>query len=257
MNWRGKNALITGASYGIGAAYCEILSSQGCNLVMVARDIEKLKQLSSDLSAKHGIKTYILKQDLKSTSAAKNIFAFTTKENINIDLLINNAGFSNVEGFVETDMQKHNGMIHAMLNVVVELCHGYLPSMLQREGCGIINVASVVAFINIKHKNRGVRSLYSPIKSFVALFSEQLHANYCSQGVAIQCLCPGLTVTEFHKRIGEQDLYKNTPKFLWQTAAEVAAQSLTALEKSKKAILVTGFINKVAIFCYRLIHLWP
>ncbi|MEE3003272.1 MAG: SDR family oxidoreductase [Pseudomonadota bacterium] len=249
-------ALITGASSGIGEAFAEMLAKEGYNLVLVARNIDKLNSLSSSLSEKYGIKAYVYGQDLSESNAVSNIHKFTQEKEITIDLLINNAGHGDVGGFIDHSMAEHNAMISSMLTALVELTHVYLPDMVARKDGAIINVASVVGLMGTSLNMMVKRSLYRPIKSFVIAFTEQLDVAYRSTGVRFQCLCPGLTISDFHKRVGQEDLYDKLPSFMWLTSEEVARRSLIGLRKKKKLVFVTGFINKLGIFFHRLCSLF-
>lgn len=246
-------ALITGASTGIGAAYSKLLAAQGYNLVLIARDKGKLDVLAQQLQQQYEIKTYVLPQDLSLANAALNIYNFTCKNNLHIDMLINNAGFGDSGKFLQHDIAEHNAMIQAMLSVIVQLCHYYLPAMLAENRGTIINVASVVGLLGQAMKNKVTRALYRPIKVFVIAFTQQLQLAYKDNGVNFQCLCPGLTISDFHKRTGQQQLYKTIPKFLWQDSMIVAKTSLMKLSRQKNnTVVVTGWINKFAIFIYKI-----
>lgn len=247
-----KFALITGASTGIGCEYAKQLAAEGYGLVLVARSKDKLSSLSDDLTNKFGIESHVFVQDLAAKDAAQNIFAYTTKHNIGIDLLINNAGFGDVGKFLEHDIKEHLDMLNAMLMVIVELCHMYMPRMLELNSGGIINVSSVVGLMGTSLKMKVTRALYRPIKCFVIAFTEQLKVAYSDTNIKLQCLCPGLTISDFHKRVGQEDLYDKIPSFLWLSSAKVASISLKELAKGKKLVLVTGFVNKVGILLHRI-----
>ena len=251
-----KFALITGASTGIGYEYAQQLAAEGYGLVLVARSKDKLNSLSDDLIRKFGIESHIVVQDLVEQDAAANIFAYTTKHNINIDLLINNAGFGDVGKFLEHDIKEHIDMLNAMLMVIVELCHIYMPRMLENNKGGIINVSSVVGLMGTSLKMKVTRALYRPIKCFVIAFTEQLKVAYSDTNIKFQCLCPGLTVSDFHKRVGQEDLYDKIPSFFWLTSDKVVSISLRELARDKKLVLVTGFINKVGILFHRIVSIF-
>ena len=251
-----KIALVTGASAGIGEAYCQLLAKDGCSLVVVARSADKLASLAKTLEHQYKIKVFVCVQDLAEPNAAANIYNFTQQNNLAVDLLINNAGFGDVGHFLDHSMEEHSAMLRAMLGAIVELTHFYLPSMLGKKHGGIINVSSVVGLLGLSLRSQVTRALYRPIKCFVIAFTEQLALAYKDTGVHFQCLCPGLTISEFHKRSGQAGLRDKTPKFLWLSSEEVATRSYFALRKNRKVIVVTGFINKIGIFIHRLVNLF-
>ena len=146
-------------------------------------------------------------------------------------------------------------MINCMLLSIVDLCHLYMPQMIEQKFGYIINLGSVAGLVGYSKSEKAMRTLYRPIKSFVILFTEQLAKSYAQHGLVLQCLSPGLTVSDFHNRSGEGYLYDRLPKFFWLPGCVVVAKSLRALSKPKKVILVTGWVNKLIVFVWRLTHL--
>lgn len=246
-----KTALVTGASQGIGKAYCHALAERGVDLVLVARDSEQLDALAKKLMEHYSITTWVFSQDLADLSAAERIFEFTQVKSIQVDLLINNAGFSDQAAFLDGEWAVHAQMLQVMLTAVVQLCHMYLPAMLARKQGGIINVGSIASLINFKLKGRLQRTLYRPIKAFVIEFTEKLASSYKNSGVHFQCVCPGLTYSEFHKRSGDSTLYTSLPKWMWMLAAEVVKKSLSQLT-GKKTVVITGWRNCFFVYLSRL-----
>ena len=248
-------ALITGASTGIGSAYCKDLAQKKCDLVMVARNKEALDILAAQLEKEYGIKAYVYVQDLAKEDATKNIFNFCNKHQLSIDLLINNAGYGDANYFIDASIEQHNAMLDVMLRSTVELCHAFLPTMLKNNNGYIINVSSVAGLIGFAVKGKFARSLYRPIKSFIVAFTQQMGATYGNQGIHFQCLCPGLTITEFHRRINEEKLYTSIPKLFWMSASQVTKYSLIKLKKNSNKPIIPGIINKFFVFLYKLYNL--
>lgn len=256
MDKQGKTALVTGASTGIGEAYSHALAKAGYDVVLIARNEARLQAVAEAIETTHGVKTYVFPQDLSQADAAKEIFSYTQSQQLTIDFLVNNAGFGDVGKFIDHPLEQHNAMLQAMLGAVVDLSYYYLPSMIERQ-CGvIINVASVVGLMGRSLRSKVMRALYRPIKCFVIAFTEQLHIAYKDTGVYFQCLCPGLTVSHFHERVGQADLYQTTPSWLWLSSEAVATRSLQAATRARPLILVTGWINHVGIFLHKLTSLY-
>jgi len=256
MNKQGKTALVTGASTGIGAAYSHALAKAGYNVVLVSRSEIRLQEVAKEIKTSYGVEAYVCPQDLSVVDAAKQIFLYTESQQLTIDFLVNNAGFGDVGKFIDHPLSEHNAMLQAMLGAVVELSHYYLPGMIERQRGAIINVASVVGLMGRSLHSKVMRALYRPIKCFVIAFTEQLQVAYKDTGVYFQCLCPGLTISHFHERVGQADLYKTTPAWLWLSSEAVATRSLQAATRGRPLVLVTGWINHVGIFLHKLTSLF-
>lgn len=187
-----KLALITGASRGIGAAFARRLAALGKDLVLVARSEPELRALAEDLSFRHGIQAHVIAADLARPSAAAAIFAETERLGLEVDLLVNNAGFARVGAFAEVPLDVWTRMVCLNVSTLMELAHLYLPAMRQRKRGGIINVASNAAFQPVPYM-----SVYAATKAFVLHFSEGLAQEVKLDGVRILALCPGATATNF------------------------------------------------------------
>lgn len=253
---RFNTALITGASSGIGKSYCKALAKNDCNLVITARDKTRLAELAREIETDYAIKVYVIAADLSNPGAAELIYAFTQQHKLDIDLLINNAGHGDNSDFTTAPLSTHTNMLSVMLGSTVALCHLYLPNMLKNKHGHIINVASTAGLIGFAVKGKFARSLYRPIKTFMVSFTQQLANTYRSQGVRFQCLCPGLTVTEFHARIGESDLYKTIPKIFWMSADDVVNYSLKHADSKNTRPKVPGTINKVLVLIYKVCNIF-
>ncbi len=187
-----KTALITGASRGIGAAFARRLAARGKDLVLVARSEPELQALAEDLAARHGIQTRVIAADLACPSAAAAIFAETERLGLEVDLLVNNAGFARVGAFAEVPLDVWTRMVCLNVSTLMELTRLYLPAMRRRRRGGIINVASNAAFQPVPYL-----SVYAATKAFVLHFSEGLAHEVEADGVRVLALCPGATATEF------------------------------------------------------------
>ena len=251
-----KNALVTGASSGIGLQYCDELAKAGVNLIIVARDEARLQALAKKLVDKYAIKVLIIRQDLSAADAAQTIYRQTTSKNICVDLLINNAGYADKDDFLNSTNSDHVKMINSMLTAIVSLCYLYLPNMLANKNGHIINVGSIAGLMGFSKSKHAKRTMYSPIKSFVISFTEQLAKAYKARGVVFQCICPGLTFSEFHLRSGESELYDSLPKLMWMSSEKVVNKSLAALFEPRKVVVVVGLFNKFVILIWRVSHIF-
>ena len=232
-------ALVTGASSGIGAAFARLLAERGCSLVLTARREERLTALAAKLQHEHNVSVDVLPADL---ATSEGIAAVVTHINAmdRLDLLINNAGFGTFTPFVELSPEDHDAMISVHIDTVLRTCRAALPGMLVRGRGGIINVASVSAFMATPGS-----VTYAASKAYLVSFSEGLSAEAAGSGVVVQALCPGFTLTEVHDPVasGQQNgLFnpKRVPGWLWMRPEQVAEASLRAMERGKVGVVVPG-----------------
>jgi len=219
---RDKWAIVTGASSGIGSEFVRQLASAGCNVVLVARREKRLNALAQELKAAHAVQTRTLVLDLLSPEATERLADAVA--DIDIDLLVNNAGFGDYGRFAEIDNQRASRMVQLNIHSLVQLSHRFLPDMLTRKQGAIINVASTSAFQAVPFM-----SLYAATKAFVLHFSEGLWAETRKQGVTVQALCPGFTRTEFF----DEASLPASAAFAVTTVEHVVTNSLKALKKRR------------------------
>src|SRR5271170_2823541 len=196
-----KTALITGASFGIGLELARIFAREGCNLVLVARSADKLRQLASELEKAHGTRSLILAADLTEPAAPAYVLDQTTRADIPVDVLVNNAGFGQYGLFAENDLEECLRQIQLNVTTLTHLTRLYLPAMIERESGGVLNVASTAAF-----QPGPLMAVYFATKAYVLHFSEALANELHGTDVTVTCLCPGPTATEFAKRAQITDL---------------------------------------------------
>jgi short-subunit dehydrogenase len=230
--WRGKWALITGASAGIGWALAEQLAVGGTNLVLTARRADRLQKLAAELSAKHQVQTEIFVADLAQPEAPAEIHVFTTRKNIEIELLINNAGFGAFGYTHEVPVEKLLSMIQVNCSAVVHLTRLYLPAMVARRRGDVLIVGSTASFQAVPFL-----AVYAATKSFDLLFA---------QAVAEE-VRPGSTETEFQQVAQEPD----RPMRVAETADKVARVGLEALARGK-SFIVSGAMNRLMLEAERL-----
>ena len=235
-----KYALITGASAGIGKEFANQLAESGWNLLLIARREDTLKQIAQDLSNKHSIDAKYLVSDLANINQPQIIFNHCKNSQLNIAMLVNNAGYGVPGDFEKNDWKTHNDSLQVMLNSVVELCHLFYPAMLEQKYGRIVNVASLAGFA----PPTAGHTLYGATKSFLIRFSHSLHLEGKEKGVHVTALCPGFTYTEFHDVNGTRSMVSNLPKFMWMNAKDVVKQGINAVE-SNQAVKVNGKINRI------------
>jgi uncharacterized protein len=239
-NYRGKTALVTGASSGIGEQFARQLAAKGMNLILVARSEAKLQQIAAELKAAHNIKAEVIAADLSVPDAPEKIYQKTQANGWHVDLLVNNAGFSTFGSFDEQPLDENLALLQVNIHALVRLTHLYLPAMLGRKDVGIINVASVLGFTPT-----GPMAIYAASKAFVLNFSESLWATYRKRGVRVMALCPGSTSTGFFERM---DTHQNMPQM---TPAQTVQKALKAFERGAMTY-VPGLNNKFFVGSLRL-----
>src|SRR5271157_203822 len=242
--WAGKWALVTGASAGIGTALAEELARGGTNLVLTARRRERLEDLAQKLTA-HKIQTKIFVADLAEADAPEKIFRFTQEEGIEVELLINNAGFGAYGEFPTVESRRLTEMVQVNCSAVVHLTRLYLPAMVANRSGDVLILASTASFQAVPYI-----SVYAATKAFDLLFAEGLAEEMRPHGVRVCALCPGSTESEFHLVAG-QDHLKFAEKHR-ETAEKVAGVGLAALAAGKSSV-VSGAGNAFGVVAQRLV----
>lgn len=225
--WRGKWALITGASAGIGVALAKELAAGGTNLVLTARRQDRLEELSQGLAAKHKIKTSVFVADLAEASAPEKIHAFTREKGIEVELLINNAGFGAYGELPSVDVKRLLDMVQVNCSAVVHLTRLYLPEMVTRRRGDILILASTASFQAVPYI-----STYAATKAFDLLLAEGLAEEMKPYGIRVCALCPGSTDSEFHAVAGQEKFARKA-----ETAEKVARTGLKALAAGKSYVI--------------------
>src|SRR3979409_570606 len=185
-----NTTLITGASSGIGEVFARRLASQGDNLLLVARSEDKLINLCNELGRTKSTHAQYVAMDLSEPDAPARLFEETTNRGLEIDFLINNAGFGSMGDFAKLDLQPERNMIDLNVRALVELTHRFLIPMRQRKNGSIINVASTAAFQPVPFM-----ATYAATKAFVLSFSEALWEENRPLGGKVMGVCPGVTDT--------------------------------------------------------------
>jgi uncharacterized protein len=235
--------LITGASSGIGEVFARKLAAQGHDVLLVARSEEKLIALCNELGLNHNIRAEYFVADLSQPDSPARLFAETRERNLEIDLLINNAGFGSMGEFADLDLDRELNMIDLNVRSLVELTHLFLRPMRERGSGSIINVASTASFQPVPFM-----ATYAATKAFVRSFSEALWEENRPYGIKVMALCPGVTETGFF----EAARIKRPPGRVIQTSEQVVEVALRALKRGKSSV-ISGWANRVTAEAGRLV----
>jgi short-subunit dehydrogenase len=231
-----KTALITGASNGIGLELAKVHAAKGGDLVLVARNKSKLDQLKNELEKEFKVVVHTIGKDLSAVNAAQDIYDETTKQNIQIDYLINNAGFGDFGLFSETSWEKELEMINLNISTLTLFTKLYLKDMLNKGNGKIINVASTASF-----QPGPMMAVYFATKAYVLSFSEALSNEVSNKGVSVTALCPGPTKSGFQTAASMENSKLFSNKNL-PTSKEVAIYGYGAMIKGK-TVAIHGFMN--------------
>ena len=238
-----KTTLITGASSGIGEAFARKLAARGHDLLLVARSEAKLITLCSELGRANSIRAQFVAMDISTPEAPEQLFAETQKRELEIDLLINNAGFGSMGDFAKLDLSRELQMIDLNVRALVAVTHRFLQPMRERKSGAIINVASTASYQPVPFMGT-----YAATKAFVLSFSEALWEENRPFGVKVMALCPGVTETNFF----EASRMKRPPVRVSQTPEQVVEVALRGLARGKSAI-ISGWTNFIMIETERLV----
>ncbi|WP_328358667.1 SDR family NAD(P)-dependent oxidoreductase [Streptomyces sp. NBC_00457] len=216
-------ALITGSTAGIGAAFARRLAADGHNLVLVARDTKRLAEQATELHDRHGIEAEVLSADLAEDTGIDAVAARLADRKNPVDLLINNAGFGNKGRYLDVSMADELKMLKVHCEAVLRLTSAAAEAMRERGRGGVINVASVAAFVP--------RGTYGASKAWVVQFTQGAARDLAGSGVRLMAVAPGFVRTEFHERAGMGT--DNIPGWMWLDADKLAAAALADLARGK------------------------
>ncbi len=233
-----STVLITGASYGLGADFASLFAADKYELILVARSEDRLLELQKKLNTKYSIKSYVIACDLAKSNAAFELKAELDKRHLQVDVLINNAGFGEFGLFHEIDAVRQQQMIELNVTTLTMLTRLLLPDMIKRKQGKILNVASTAAF-----QPGPLMAVYFATKSYVLSFSAALANELKGTGVTVTTLCPGATETHFvqHANLGDSKLFKRMKP---ASSMDVAKFGVNALHKGK-VVAVHGFLNRL------------
>jgi len=239
-----KTALITGASGGIGYELALLFARDGYDCILVARSQDKLKQLATRLEREHRVKTLVIGKDLSTPSAVDEIYEGVTAASMQVDVLVNNAGFPVFGPFVDTDLPTELEMLHVNVIALTALTKLFLKGMVERGSGRILNLASTAAFLP-----GPLMAVYYASKAYVLSFSDALANELHGTGVTVTALCPGPTRTGFQKRGVLED-----SRLVQGQIADPGSVALAGYRglMAGKVIVIPGFSNKLIPWVVRL-----
>ncbi|MSO79277.1 MAG: SDR family oxidoreductase [Acidimicrobiia bacterium] len=232
-------AVVTGASAGIGAEFARALAARGSDLVVVARNEQRLDELATTLRDEHGATVEVLPADLETSDGVAKVEARLAASAGPVELLVNNAGFGTNGSFHTLPVDGEVAEINLNVVALVRLTHAALGPMVGRGHGGVINVSSVGAYQPTPYS-----ATYAATKAFVSSFTNAIHEELDGTGVKAMVLAPGFTHTEFHVRAKIEN-NDSMPGFVWQTPEEVVTSALKAYDKGR-AVCIPGALNNVA-----------
>jgi short-subunit dehydrogenase len=237
-------ALITGASSGLGAEYAKLFAADKHDLVLVARRRDRLEALASELRGSHSVRVLVAAADLATPDGPRRVVEEASRAGLQIDFLVNNAGFGASGAFADLDVARELEMIQLNITSLVTLTRAFLPAMIERRSGRILNIGSTAGF-----PPGPFMAVYYASKAFVNSFTEALWYELRGTGVSATVSCPGATATEFAGVAG------NSRSLLFRLGAadpkQVAAEGYKAMKKGKPMV-IHGFKNKLTVQSLRV-----
>jgi uncharacterized protein len=241
---QGKFALITGASSGLGIDFAHLLAERGASLVLVARRVQPMETLAAELRGKYDTKVHIEAMDLARTGVGEELKTRLDQASIEVDMLINNAGYGLFGDFLEQPLADTLNMMQLNMQSLTELTHVFAGAMVRRGNGQILLVSSIGGY-----QATPLYAAYCASKAYVLLFGEALHEELKSKGVTVTVLSPGVTATSFLAVSGQKPtLYQ---RLYMMQSRPVAAIGLAAL-KAGRASIVPGWMNAITTWSNRL-----
>jgi len=216
-----KWAIVTGATAGIGESFTRVLAREGFSIVLVARDLERMKERALYLESEFKVQTAVIQADLATDAGCAKVEKYISENQI--EVLINNAGFGINKAFSASNLESEQQLMDVLVRTPMRLTHTVIPQMKARNSGSVINVSSVAGWI--------AGGTYSASKSYLTVLSESLHTEMSATGVKISALCPGFTRTEFHER-GRMRM-NGLPEFMWLSSDRVALEAWKENQKGK------------------------
>jgi short-subunit dehydrogenase len=241
---RAETVLITGASSGIGRELTRLYASDGARLVLIARSEDKLRQLADELAAKYGAKAQVVPADLSRPSSPREIVATLQQRHIDVDVLVNDAGFGAHGTLAQIGVDRQLEMIQVNVGALTQLTALLLPGMLERRHGAILNVASIAAFQPDPNQ-----AVYGATKAYVLSLTEALAEELRGSGVRVSCLAPGPTETEWGARAGM--LGTRLFRLGVLDAGRVARAGHDGLRLGK-TVVIPGLNNRILVLAVRL-----
>lgn len=242
---KGKTALITGASSGLGVDFAHQLAAMGCELILVARRVEKLEAVKKEVEATYKVKAHLFPQDLTAEHAVEDLYQKIESAGLKVDVLINNAGYGTYGEFTEIPWEKEKNMLELDMLVLTHLTKLYARDMIKRGFGHILQVSSIAAY-----QPSPTYASYGAAKAYVLSFAEALNHELRGSGVSCTALSPGVTATEFLKVSGQEPTAYQ--RLMMMESPDVVRIGLKAMLKGRGSV-VPGFGNWLSALLTRLI----
>jgi short-subunit dehydrogenase len=233
-----STALVTGASSGIGAAIARELAAGGHGVTLVARREDRLRELASELSERHGVRAEALAADLVDAAARDRLASEIQGLGLDVEVLVNNAGFGGGGELAKADREYVVRMVRLNCEALLDLQARYLPAMVKRGRGAIINLASTAAFQPLPGT-----PVYAATKAFVLSLTEAGHAELKGTGVTLTAVCPGPVKTEFVEAAGLEGAGDTLPGMFWTPVETVARDAVEGAAKGRR-VVVPGLMNR-------------
>lgn len=242
-------ACVTGASAGLGKVFAKQLAERGFDLLLVARDVERLTALADELSLQHGISAIAYQADLSRDEPMRALAEKLSKEE-RLMVLVNNAGFGTKGKLATRPVSEQATMLELHVMAPMLLTRAVVPKMIERREGFVITVASVASFTaSMGNVN------YCATKAYQRVFMEGLAMELAGTGVRVQALCPGFTHTEFHDRM-QIDKSKGIPAWAWLSADEVVRDSLENAFGTGPTVVIPNWKYKTVVLMLRYMPMW-
>jgi hypothetical protein len=239
-------ALVTGASMGLGAEFARLFAAEGHDLVLTARNGERLAMLKKEVENLHGVTAHVLVADLADPRAPVAIHDNLRMAGIEVDVLVNNAGFGMYGKFHESDFQTELEMVQVNMIALMHLTKLFMRDMVARRRGRILNVASTAAF-----QAGPMQSVYYASKAFVLSFSEAIGNELKGTGVTVTALCPGPTATGFQERANVGGL--RGLRLMMRVSPEAVVRAGYNGMKHGRPVVIPGLLNNLHVFLLRLV----
>lgn len=241
-----RTALVTGASSGLGVQFVRRFAADGCDVVLVARSGAVMEELAAEIEERHGVRTVVFPKDLSEPHAAADVMANIEERGVQVDALVNNAGFSTYGPFAQTDLDTTMQMLHVNMLTLTELTRRCLPGMIERGWGRVLNLGSVGSF-----GPAPMTAAYAATKAYVLSLSLALREELKGTGVTVTALCPGPTETGFQGRAEMAESALVAGKDL-PGSVQVADAGYEAMTRGRP-YLVTGASSRMFAFGSRFL----
>ncbi|HZU86735.1 MAG TPA: SDR family oxidoreductase [Anaerolineaceae bacterium] len=237
-------ALVTGASSGLGADFARELASRGASVILVARREDQLRAVAAEIEKDYGVSAQVIALDLASPDAPQVLYDLLHQQGIQVDVLVNNAGFGIYGDFASIPWEREKAMLELDILVLTHMTKLFLPDMLARKSGFILQVASIGAF-----QPSPTYATYSAAKAYVLSMGEAINYELRHSGVSLTVISPGVTATEFLKVAGQSpSLYQRMMMMDSRKVARIGVDSMLR----RRSSVVPGFFNSLAAFSTRL-----